>query len=78
MRRVILPSVACPAVLYFSTLPHKLHSFRKNKVIEHKMFVMIIFTRVVETLLILRRTERYYYEGRGVYRVLVEKRERGY
>ena len=43
MRRVMMPSVTCPAVLYFSTLSHKSHDFPKKKreAIQYKMFVLI-------------------------------------
>ena len=34
MCRIILPSVACPAVQYYSTLSHKLHGVRKKKIYE--------------------------------------------
>ena len=43
----ILPSVACPVLLYFSTLFHKQYDFRKKNVIRHKMYVLIISTPLV-------------------------------
>ena len=57
MRLVILSSVARPAVQYFSILSHKRHDFREN-VIEHKMFVLVLFS-LSETFLILRRIRGY-------------------
>jgi hypothetical protein len=39
MRRIILSSVACPALPYFSTSSHKQHDFRE-KVIEHEFFIL--------------------------------------
>jgi hypothetical protein len=56
MLRIILPSVTCPAIQYFSTLSHKRHDCRE-KVNVHKMYVLIFSTNLSETFLILRRTE---------------------
>jgi hypothetical protein len=43
VRRIMLPSLACPVGQYFSTLSHERHDFRK-KVVEHKVFVLIFST----------------------------------
>ena len=40
---VVLSSVVCPALLYFSTLFHKRHDFRKKKVMDIKY--VLIFAR---------------------------------
>ena len=45
MRRIILPSVACPALLHFSTLSHKRHDFRK-KVIKYYMCFDFLYNLV--------------------------------
>ena len=48
MYYVILRSVACPAVEYFSRLSHIWHDFRKKKVIEQKICFSIFFTTYME------------------------------
>jgi hypothetical protein len=44
MRRIILPSVACPAVQYFTTLSHKRQDVAGVGGDEHKMCVLILST----------------------------------
>jgi hypothetical protein len=42
----VLSSVALLSLQYFFTLSHKRHDYRKKKVIEHKMRVLISYTFV--------------------------------
>ena len=49
MCRIILLSVACPDLHYFSTLSHKRYEFFK-KVIEHKMRVLIFSTTFLRNI----------------------------
>jgi hypothetical protein len=52
---VILSFVACPALLYLSTLSHNRHDFRKKL---QKMCDLIYYTNLPQIFLTLRRTER--------------------
>ena len=56
MCRIIVSSVACSALRYFSTLSHQRHDFRE-KVIEHKMRVLSLSTIMSEKFFILREID---------------------
>jgi hypothetical protein len=59
MRRIILSTMACPTVPYFSTCSHNRQDFWKGgKKIEQKSYVVILATTFSLTFLILRSIER--------------------
>jgi hypothetical protein len=47
MRRIVLSPVASPALPYFSTLSHKRHDFRGEKITKYNISVLIFSTRFV-------------------------------
>ena len=60
MRPGIL-SVVCLALPYFSPLSHKRNNFRKKKVIEHKMCVLIFSTTFVRNIPHSKKNSGRYY-----------------
>jgi hypothetical protein len=58
MRRIILSSVACLVVPYFSALSHKRNDFRKKKLLNMKGVFWYSLQFLCEEFLILRRIER--------------------
>jgi hypothetical protein len=57
-RHVTFSSVAGMDLQYFSTLSHKEHDFRKKKVFEHKMCILIFSTYFVWNISILGIIQR--------------------
>jgi len=56
---IILPSVACPALPNYSTLPHKEYDFRrKKKLFDIKCALLFALQLVSETYFTLRRIQR--------------------
>jgi hypothetical protein len=58
MRRIILFSVACLAVPYFSTLPHKTAQFSEKKLFDIKWGVVFSVQLLSDTFFILRIIQR--------------------
>ena len=57
MRFIILPSMACPALLHFSNLSHKRYDFRK-KLLNTKFAFLLSLQLLSEIFLILIRSKR--------------------
>jgi hypothetical protein len=58
MRRIILSSVGCLPVPYFSTLSHKRHDLQKKMLLNMKCVFWFSLQLLFETFLILRRNQR--------------------
>jgi len=58
MRHIVLSSVACPAMQYFSTLSHNRPDFRKKKLLNIKCVFWFSLQLLSQTFLIGRRIER--------------------
>jgi hypothetical protein len=63
MRRLTLSSVACMAVPHFITLSHKQHDFWGEKVVEHKVYVLISSANVISNFShYKKKLAKYYYK----------------
>jgi hypothetical protein len=57
LRRIILPSVTCQTLPYFSTLSHERHDLRRKKLLNIKCMIWFPLQLLSETFLILRRIQ---------------------
>ena len=55
VRRVVLSSLTCLIVSYFSTSFHKFHDFRKKTSSEHNIFVLIFSANLSQKCTIIKR-----------------------
>jgi hypothetical protein len=67
MRRIILSSVACPGVTYFSKLFKKPSNFQKKNVTEQKKRVLIFSTAAFWNINSKNNPERYYHKRAKVF-----------
>ena len=58
MRRIVLSSVACPALIYFPTSPHEWHGFRGKISLNIKCVFLFPVQLMSQTFLILIRIKR--------------------
>ena len=67
MRAIILSSVSCLALPYFSTLFHTWHDLRKKNFIEHKMCFDFLYNFCLNTTRSKKNGARYYHKGTQVF-----------
>jgi hypothetical protein len=61
MHRILLASVVCLVLPYFSTLSNKRHDFQKKKVIESKMCVLIFSTSFISNISYSKKSSARYH-----------------